>query len=172
MEITKEREMWSTESDLDDSLVQRVVERITIDVLTGAVTTQTADGPWIFTAYLAFRDNCCWFTSQEATRHVPELRENPAVAVAMWKEPRQWGEKLVGLQLSGRAKEVLTETEASSGLEVLHDKFPGTLNTIPSPEAVLGSSKRTCLFMVQFANGTVRDEDSLGKGRFSIGWRS
>lgn len=165
--------MWRpVSSELDSKLVEAAVSRIVTEVLTGALATSVGNGPWVSTAYVAFKGNRFWFTSQESTRHVAEMRQVPAVGLAMWKAPDKWGEKLLGLQLSGRASEVSTATEAEAGLEALHDKFPGTLETLPNADAVIGNSKKTCLFMVECDRGSVRDEANIGKGRFPIVWES
>ena len=164
--------MWTfIDREGDGNAAQVAVARIVNDVLTAAIATTSAQsGPWIFTAYVAFRGNRCWFTSQESTRHVAEIREASPVAVAMWAEPEAWGDPLLGLQLAGYASEVVTHEDAEVGLAALHEKFPGTQGTLPATGAVIGESKRTCLFMVECDRGSVRDEARIGKGRFPITW--
>ena len=164
--------MWETAGGgPDNELVQMSFGQIVNEVLTAAIATVSEQGLWTFTAYVACRGNCFWFTSQESTRHVGEIRKVPTVALNIWRAPESWGEKLVGLQLAGRAFEVRGAEDAEIGLATLHDKFPGTLETLPSVEAVTGEAKRTCMFRVECDAGTIRDEDSLGKGRFAIVWR-
>lgn len=163
--------MWKASTDQPGApAINAAVARIVNGTLTAALATATDDGPWVWTVYVAFRGNRFWFTSQDSTRHVAAMRKTPAVGVAMWRAPVAWGEKLLGLQLAGQAAEVLTQSDAESGLEVLHEKFPGTLETLPTTDTVMGKSKRTCLFMVECHAGSVRDEENIGKGRFPILW--
>lgn len=164
--------MWVSDSNDQDELVGSVVERLASEVLTAAIATVGEGTPWIFTAYVALKGNHLWFTSQETTRHVGEIRRFSDVAVALWKAPDAWGEQLRGLQLAGRATEVGAASEAEIGLDALHSKFSGTLETLPSSAAVIGASRKTCLFLVECQRGTVRDEVAMGKGRFPIVWRS
>lgn len=164
--------MWiSTDSRVDSAAADKATREIVENVLTAAIATSSTEGPWVFTAYVACEGHRFWFTSQESTRHVAELRLTPMIGLAMWSAPSAWGEPLVGLQLSGSASEVVAAADAKAGLSALHKKFPGTASTLPGPDAVIGNSRKTCLFMLDCNQGSIRDEAHLGKGRFPIVWR-
>jgi len=162
--------MWvSLENELDKAEVNLSVKSLFSSILTGSIGVGNSS-PWIFTAYLAMDQNKIWFTSQESTRHVSIIKEFGTVSVCIWSEPKMWGDPLNGIQLEGEAKEVLTVSGAKEGLAALHNKFTGIMSTLPNPSDVLGTNRKTTMFVIKCKQGSLRDQLRFGKGAHFIQW--
>lgn len=162
--------MWKSEElEERNAEVDESVQELFGSTLTGSISIG-GETPWAFTAYLAILGNRIWFTSQEVTRHVQAIRANGRVAVCVWRDPLQWGDPLNGMQLEGLATEISSASDSIAGLGALHLKFPGTKETISDSAAVVGSSRKTCLFEVVCTTGSLRDEVRFGKGKNKIHW--
>lgn len=166
--------MWTTNGDTgnepDDQRVAQAVARLSDSAHTGALATSSGDGPTVCTVYLARDENRYWFTSQTTTQHAADIRAHGRVGLSIWIAPTNWGDPLQGLQLRGNAIEVTAADDAVTGLDSLHARFPGTVNTLPGVESVTGETRTTCLFVVTCESGSIRDEAVFGKGKFPILW--
>lgn len=152
--------------DREASLAMRSLEGMLSTEITGALAAQQGRASLVCTVYFAYRDGDIWFTSQESTRHIVALRDNPGTAFALWRRPVHWGAALFGVQLSCQSSEVTTEEEARLGLHVLQERFPGIGQALPDVAAVYGPGRRTCLIRLKITGGTLIDETNLGKRRF------
>ncbi len=124
-----------------------------------------------FTAYLAWCGKEIWLTSKASTEHVIALGEGPReAAVCLWQQPAEWGDPLFGLQLSGSIELVQEHEVAHRGLDILHQRFSGTCETLPSVDHVFGKNKITCLQRILITKGKIRDDLRLGKGMHTIFW--
>jgi hypothetical protein len=153
--------------------VRESLSALTSECLTGAFAWKaTADVPFVFTAYFVCHENSFWLTSQGNTNHVTGLRVDSACSLAIWRAPIEWGRPLQGIQLLGHAELIENIEDAKSGVSALHQRFPGTRETIPSATDVLGDSRRTTLLKLTMTHGVLRDEERIGKGKFRISWKA
>lgn len=165
--------MWQADSgEIEAPKLKESMDELFGTVHTGSVSL-FAGKPLSFTAYVARLDNEVWLTSKETTDHVTAINDSFLdVAVCVWRQPGEWGEPLYGIQLTGSINLVTDEENARSGLEVLHNRFPGTKKTLPTVGYVLGDTKVTCLQRIMLTSGKIRDERRIGKGMHNISWRA
>jgi hypothetical protein len=150
----------------DAEAVVAAISRLFDAELTGALAAAADGTVATWTAFLAPDWPMIFFTSQETTSHAVAIADGAPAALAIWRRPDAWGDPLCGLQITGYCEPITDADEAERGLHALHERFPGTRNTVPALENVVGSHRTTVLFQFRAASGTVIDEDSLGEKNF------
>jgi|SRR6266702_122528 len=133
---------------------------------TAALATNGQGAPLLCTVFFAYREGNLWFTSQESTRHIIALRNEPTVSFAVWRRPHEWGRSLFGAQLTCTASEVSTREDAAEGLHTLHRRFPTSQSVLARLEDVYGAERKTCLVRLTIRAGTLIDEDEFGRRNF------
>lgn len=164
--------MWESDNGQINALkLEETLDELFDTVHTGSVSLFGVK-PISFTAYFARQGNEIWLTSKETTDHVIAISDKTLdVAVCIWKQPLEWGEPLYGAQFAGTINLVVDEIDANRGLDALHNRFPGTKDTLPDVDHVMGSEKVTCLQRIFMSTGKIRDERRIGKGMFEISWK-
>lgn len=152
--------------DADPGEVREAIEQLVEAELTAAFAAIADGAVSAWTAYVASDWPVLFFTSQETSRHARAIGAGAPAAVVIWQRPTAWGGKLWGLQINGYCAPITEQITAEHGLEALHRRFPGTRNTVPTVDKVVGPNRSTVLFEFRVESGTVIDEERLGPKLF------
>lgn len=150
-----------SDKELNESLSDLLEEQAL-----GAMSSVHNGQPHINTAYFVpSNDLTLYFLSPPDDRHSLFVKENPSVAIALWKHPEEWGINLHGVQLFGTCEKLGIGTELVSAMSLYLKRFPAVQCIIKEPGKIMdGVNSR--LYAVRVSSIKLLDEARFGEEKY------
>ncbi|MCB1707127.1 MAG: pyridoxamine 5'-phosphate oxidase family protein [Halioglobus sp.] len=97
---------------------------------TMTIATTGASGAWSAPVYFLFHQDCFYFFSSAASRHIEEALSNGACAVSLFSEDGDW-RHIRGLQMCGSIAAAPYTAPTSAVLARYTEKFPTVASLFP-----------------------------------------
>lgn len=129
-----------------------------------SLSTTNRNEPYICSAFYAFDKNFnLYIWTDVSSKHAENIKKNSNVAVSIADTRQALGSLVQGLQVTGSARRITSQSEIQKASSIYSKRFPKIKKLMKAYEYVNPDAFRSAIYKIEPLNIKIIDEKAFGK---------